>query len=257
MGGKIVAEPLAFRVMWRAGYACKRGRGCRGQTHKHSKVLSAKITPPSLTRSSAHPSASLHIRSVIPSGSRSRTLRTVRKCLRAALPFHVFCSGKQSLFRIRVYVLSHPPPPPAFHKFRQLKEAIADAEESLPELITVIPAGVGSQRSQDAVQAFLGKNLFEVSSALSRALSPFFSLSFPPFPVSRLSHLVLCYHPCIFYVLVIRWVPCTSSLVDGIPCRHADFSTSVGSLSLCGVACVLPPLFALSPCVACLYVVPT
>lgn len=44
----------------------------------------------------------------------------------------------------------------------QVKEAVAEAEASLPELVTVIPAGVDNQRVQEAVQAFLGSNIFAV-----------------------------------------------------------------------------------------------
>lgn len=51
----------------------------------------------------------------------------------------------------------------------QVKEAVAEAEASLPEVVTVIPAGVGTQRTQDVVQSFLGANVFSVS------ILPFFS----------------------------------------------------------------------------------
>ncbi|CAN0543001.1 unnamed protein product, partial [Ectocarpus sp. 12 AP-2014] len=37
----------------------------------------------------------------------------------------------------------------------EVKEAVAEAEASLPEVVTVIPAGVGTQRIQDVVQSFL------------------------------------------------------------------------------------------------------
>ncbi|CAM9628676.1 unnamed protein product [Scytosiphon promiscuus] len=42
----------------------------------------------------------------------------------------------------------------------KVKEAVAEAEASLPELITVIPAGVNGQMIQEAVQNFLSVNLF-------------------------------------------------------------------------------------------------
>ncbi|CAN0037945.1 unnamed protein product, partial [Ectocarpus fasciculatus] len=42
----------------------------------------------------------------------------------------------------------------------KLKEAVAEAEASLPEVVTVIPAGVGTPRIQDAVHSFLGANIF-------------------------------------------------------------------------------------------------
>ncbi|CAM9587116.1 unnamed protein product [Pylaiella littoralis] len=42
----------------------------------------------------------------------------------------------------------------------QVKEAVAEAEASLPEIVTVVPPGVGSQRVQEAVQSFVGTNIF-------------------------------------------------------------------------------------------------
>lgn len=44
----------------------------------------------------------------------------------------------------------------------QVKEAVAEAEASLPEIVTVIPAGVDNQRVQEAIQSFLGANIFSV-----------------------------------------------------------------------------------------------
>ncbi|CAB1111606.1 unnamed protein product [Ectocarpus sp. CCAP 1310/34] len=41
----------------------------------------------------------------------------------------------------------------------EVKEAVAEAEASLPEVVTVIPAGVGTQRIQDVVQSFVGANI--------------------------------------------------------------------------------------------------
>eukprot|EP00752_Nemacystus_decipiens_P005852 g5286.t1 len=49
---------------------------------------------------------------------------------------------------------------PSLFPASEVKEAVAEAEASLPELVTAIPAGVDDQRVQEAVQAFIGANIF-------------------------------------------------------------------------------------------------
>lgn len=44
----------------------------------------------------------------------------------------------------------------------QVKEALSEAEDSLPDVVTVIPAGTSSQRTLDALQAFVGTGIIAV-----------------------------------------------------------------------------------------------
>ena len=45
----------------------------------------------------------------------------------------------------------------------QIKEAVAEAEASLPDIVAVLPAGRGSQETQPALQAFINTVLVGVS----------------------------------------------------------------------------------------------
>lgn len=59
-----------------------------------------------------------------------------------------------------------------------MKEAVAEAEASLPEIVTVIPAGVDNQRIHEALQSFLGASVMAVSFSVAYTssfdVSPFF-----------------------------------------------------------------------------------
>lgn len=57
--------------------------------------------------------------------------------------------------------------PSCFFSGFQVKEAVSEAEASLPEIVGVIPAGVGFERTQDAVQAFVSSAMMGVSEPVS------------------------------------------------------------------------------------------
>lgn len=46
--------------------------------------------------------------------------------------------------------------------FFQIQEAVSEAEASLPDMLTVIPAGTGSHRTQEALQAVIGTSVLAV-----------------------------------------------------------------------------------------------